>query len=404
VAQKMKLDSLGEELRVLYVAMTRAREKLILTGMIKKPVSEEGTVGRLSFLKIATAKSYLGWLLPVIMGATDTGLFAVRRVTPGQLLAGETVDRVVQMARRRQLAEAIMRGGEPITGTDPTAPPTIDNEMAGGAIERERAALAERFARRYPHEHLARLYSKTTVSELKKATPAAYTSPGEVSSDVFRQRLYEEPEVVPYIPLFMKEQEDITGTVRGSAYHKVMELMDFRAILMAEGTGRSEAMERGERSDVTEKADRLEAIIREQLERAVAGGRLSVEYKEAVRLERIADFMRTPLAQRMMIADRVGQLKKEQPFVLGFSADRLEEGFSAEETIMVEGIIDVFFEEEGMLVVMDYKTDAVKRPEELEERYKKQLDYYAEALERLTGKRVKERVIYSFALAREIVL
>lgn len=101
-----------------------------------------------------------------------------------------------------------------------------------------------------------------------------------------------------------------------------------------------------------------------------------------------------------------GRLYREQPFVYGISAARLqdksrpdgENTFPADETVLIQGIVDVFFEEDDGLVLLDYKTDVIKVPEELVKRYKVQLDYYAEALESLTGKRVKERVLYSFYL------
>ncbi|MCI9329969.1 MAG: hypothetical protein HFH22_09275, partial [Ruminococcus sp.] len=72
------------------------------------------------------------------------------------------------------------------------------------------------------------------------------------------------------------------------------------------------------------------------------------------------------------------------------------------EAILIQGIIDVYFEEDGELVVLDYKTDKVKRAEELKEKYHAQLEYYAEALELLLGKKVKEKLIYSFTLGEEI--
>ncbi len=90
--------------------------------------------------------------------------------------------------------------------------------------------------------------------------------------------------------------------------------------------------------------------------------------------------------------------------MLGLSARELSEEFPEEETVLIQGIIDVYFEEEDGVVVADYKTDAVTRPEELADRYRVQLDYYARALEQLTGKRVKEKLIYSFALQQEIWL
>lgn len=109
----------------------------------------------------------------------------------------------------------------------------------------------------------------------------------------------------------------------------------------------------------------------------------------------------------MAKAARAGKLYKEQPFVLGLSADRLNENFPKEETVLIQGIIDAFFEEEGSYVVVDYKTDAVGRAEELVKRYQTQLDYYAEALEQLSGykgtgegMRTAEKIIYSFKLGR----
>ena len=111
----------------------------------------------------------------------------------------------------------------------------------------------------------------------------------------------------------------------------------------------------------------------------------------------------------MAKAAALGKLYREQPFVLGLPANRLNKTFPVEETVLIQGIIDVFFEEDGKYVVVDYKTDAVKKPEELIERYKTQLDYYAEALVQILGDRMTksgdgsvEKVIYSFGLGKEI--
>ena len=105
----------------------------------------------------------------------------------------------------------------------------------------------------------------------------------------------------------------------------------------------------------------------------------------------------------MARAQQAGKLYREQPFVLGLPANKLGEDLPEEETVLIQGIIDVFFEED-YIVVADYKTDRVETAEELIRRYQVQLDYYAQALERLTGKSVKEKLIYSFALSREIRL
>ena len=112
-----------------------------------------------------------------------------------------------------------------------------------------------------------------------------------------------------------------------------------------------------------------------------------------------------PLFREQPCPAHVSGGRKRQAFpVLGLEASRLGEQFPDSEQVLIQGIIDIFFEEDGKIVVADYKTDAVKTPEELIQRYRVQLDYYAEALYRLTGKEVIQKIIYSFALDREIVV
>ena len=110
-------------------------------------------------------------------------------------------------------------------------------------------------------------------------------------------------------------------------------------------------------------------------------------------LDHILKFLDSAIGRRVQNASRKGLFHAEQPFVMLDEADG---------KTLVQGIIDVFFEEDGELVVLDYKTDRVSSLDELKERYQVQLDYYAKALSQLTGKQVKEKVIYSFALEAEI--
>ena len=104
----------------------------------------------------------------------------------------------------------------------------------------------------------------------------------------------------------------------------------------------------------------------------------------------------------MRDAAKEGRLYKEQPFVLGIDARAVYPEETSGETLLVQGIIDVWFEEKDGIVVLDYKTDRVQSGKELKDRYHVQLDYYAQALERLTGKKVKEKIIYAFSLREEI--
>ena len=99
-------------------------------------------------------------------------------------------------------------------------------------------------------------------------------------------------------------------------------------------------------------------------------------------------------------------LYREQPFVMGISADRLREEYAGDESVLVQGIIDAFFYEEGRIILVDYKTDRVRRRNgsDLVEKYRVQLDYYTEALERMTGRKVSERYIYSVDMQKELIV
>ena len=105
----------------------------------------------------------------------------------------------------------------------------------------------------------------------------------------------------------------------------------------------------------------------------------------------------------MREAAKSDRLWREQPFVIGLDA-KVVYGEEDGELILIQGIIDVYFEENGELVLLDYKTDRVYEAKELVDKYHTQLDYYAKALEQMTCKKVKEKIIYSFTLGKEIVL
>ena len=130
-------------------------------------------------------------------------------------------------------------------------------------------------------------------------------------------------------------------------------------------------------------------------------GRIRKDALQLISVEKIAGFFRSELGMRMCLAAKEGRLKKEQPFVIGIPYEEVykeEDITDSGETVMVQGIIDAYFEEDGQLVLMDYKTDSVKEDvkEELTKRYKAQLMYYGMALSQMTGMPVKEKMIYAF--------
>ena len=361
IQQEIKLENLGEELRVLYVALTRAKEKLILVGCPSqkqlKEVSEDGMLCQkavrradgevLPFYTLIGANSYLHWVVPALMGEdAPVHCWIIGRT---EMEEEEEIEQ-----RSELLARDVLEHWA--TGT------VYDAKL------REHLEVQSQY--HYPYAEEQKLKLKFTVSELKKR---AYLQ--EESGET----VYEEPEVVPLIPQFLQEEEVLTGASRGSAYHKLLELLNY---------------------ELSYDENSLTAMMEElQKER-----KLSDEMVQCIRKADILRFLNSDSGRRMQAAAKRKQLSKEQPFVLGIDAKEIYPDIKGDERILVQGIIDVYFEEDGELVVLDYKTDNVRSAKELRDRYHAQLDYYAQALEQLLQKKVKEKIIYSFTLGEEIII
>jgi ATP-dependent helicase/nuclease subunit A len=215
-----------------------------------------------------------------------------------------------------------------------------------------------------------------TVTELKTLSQVIEMEE-EVSDTLLEQNKMEEA----YIPKFMRQEEKISRTDLGTLYHKVMEKIALDQIHSLE--------------DVTVQLDQL-VHMRQIIHTDVA----------FLNKTKILEFTKTELSQRIWSAHCNHKLFKEQKFVFGIPAKQVYKDSESNELVLVQGIIDAYFEEEDGLVLVDYKTDKVSNQDEnsLIEKYQTQLDYYQAALEQMTGKKVKERVIYSFALGKEIRL
>lgn len=378
LSAKMKEDNLAEELRVLYVALTRAREKLILTAVLDKAdekweLAQMTGQERLTYLDFCEAGSYMDFLLPIL---PKTGI-AVKTLRTEDL-AAEELGEQLRMGDRREQLRLIACGETPLTG-DPE-----ENE-------RKLMHLRERFAYQYPHPGLQKLYTKTTVSELKIAAMA--------EKDEAAFHTFEEKEVVPYIPGFRREQEKVSGAVRGNAFHRVMELLDFMYVFVESGLF-EKCPEDYETYRKRLDAERLKNRLEEFLQRETISLRLTEEYAKAVSLPKILNFLEQELAYRMWRAQEQGLLYREQPFVLGIDAKRLDPDLPEGEKVLIQGIIDVFFIEDGEIVLLDYKTDVIDSLEALWNRYNVQIQYYEEALTKLMQMPVKERILYSFYLEK----
>lgn len=397
IAKQIELENLGEELRVLYVALTRAKEKLILTGTLKDAAEklefyrQQANLSKaadrpLSYLTREGASGYLDWILPAVLSYGDK--YPVRIVEAAELVLDEVEN---QLEQNEDLTERI----EEIEAAD--------TQLVG--------QLKQRFLQRYPYQVDVLRKNKYSVSELKhRAMRERFEAEQEETVPAF----LEEP-VTPTIPLFIQREESVEqetanrGALRGTAVHRVMECYDFAS----------------------------EKSVQEQMEAMEKEEKITADMRALVKEQTVADFVSSETGKRMALAQRGGVLYREKPFVMGFTEEELENyGFGAdsntdsceniyektdsdqekeeqkrirheEDLTLIQGIIDVFWIEKDGIVLLDYKTDRVQQAKELIDRYETQLKLYADALERVFGARklkVKEILIYSFSLEKLITL
>lgn len=346
IQKQIELESLGEELRVLYVALTRAKEKLIMTGTLKNAPEEVLGLARERELcqrgryeSLCGGSSFLDWILQVSAG--ETAPFEMTYVTVESL-----VEKKVQKALETQYDHAALRSKK--------------TEVS--------ESLKEKFEYQYPYQDETNIPGKVSVSELKKAAMEEETL-----------ELFEEPEIVPYIPAFLREERKGSATERGTAYHRIAECMDLSGI-------------------------RHSDQVKERMSVLVQQGKITQSAADTINAYEIYVFCQSNLCKRILKAQKSGNLYKEQPFVIARPAKEISEEYGSSKEVLVQGIMDAYFEESDGIVLIDYKTDHVKDAEELVRRYRKQLEIYAESLEQMTGKKVKERIIYSFCLGKEIVV
>lgn len=390
IRQKTSHENLGEEMRVLYVAMTRAKEKLIMTGSvtdIQKRMEKWVNAAlyqkeTLSYSTLTGASSYLDWVLPVLL-RNPASLEVLEKLEQPPVpyiwkeLMGTAEQRMSGAYTHRAPYEVSVFIAEDLDAADQTHS-TKQSELLDRLLyldteecqdEDTCQYLSNVFQAVYPYEADNQIIGKMSVSELKKLS--------HVSEEEDVAEMYQPETVIPLLPQFREEKTEIVGAARGTVYHGFMENLDFS------------------------RADQLEM----QLEELVTCGKMTREEGEVLHLEDIRRFLQCAAGTEMKQAAERGQLYRERPFVFGVSADTIRPEWNPQETVLVQGIIDVWYlDESDRIVILDYKTDRVRNGMELVEKYRAQLDYYGLALSRMTGKEVREKIIYSFFLGKEIRL
>lgn len=361
IRKKLETDQLGEELRVLYVAMTRAEEKLILTattGDIEKLLQKYPDADApLSGTELQSASCYLDWIMMAEgaeklqrVGATRDVIELFDYTLHDIHLAAEQTA-LNRLRREEKLQQAVS---------------SVD------AASSSYVEAMEDLSYRYPHEAATRLYPKHSVSEIKETAMEAFEEDHARAGREHWHLTVDHSEtdpsgLVPEKPVHYQEK---AGADVGDAYHHALEKYDY----------------------LDPSSD-----FRTQLEQKLPEAEVKL-----INPKRFQAFLQSPLAARFRKAQAADMLYREQHFMKQVPNDYLFPGSDTSEPVILQGIIDAFFIEDGEIVLVDYKSDHVREAETLIGRYQKQLELYAEALEKITGLRVKEKLIYSIILEQAI--
>ncbi len=362
IQRQIELENLGEELRVLYVALTRAKEKLVMVGSGKdldKFLEKWQFDTHMSYSKLTQAGSYGDFVGPRIVKQSlekdkNESLYKMTLYSIEDIVTEEVLEEISRESKKEELLN-------------------WNKNHSLNQSKKEQISSYINFVYFYKEEE--KIKSKLSVSELKRMY--------QKEEDDLSVSLLEEDTLLKqqeaYIPDFAREEEIVTGAGKGNVYHKVMEAFSFKEV-----TGKESLLQ--------------------QLEKMQQTGFLSKEERKVINIRKLSQFFYSNLGKRMIEADKKDMLLKEQPFVIGVPAKEVDNTINSEELVLVQGIVDVYFKEGEELVLVDYKTDRVDTEKQLMERYQSQLNYYKKALEQITGKKVKESRIYSFYLGKEIVV
>ncbi|MCB2290006.1 helicase-exonuclease AddAB subunit AddA [Clostridium sp. CS001] len=375
--KKIKIESLSEEMRVLYVAFTRAKEKLIITGAMKNiernlnrmSSSLEEANEKLGEYEILKAKSYLDWIVPTIIRHSDgKPLRELIEIEDNNVnILNHPANFEVRFWNRDHIVKANSAKEEEEIAASTAE--KLKELQKNEAVCEFAGEIEKRLGFKYKYEKSTKMPTVLTVTELKRKFNIELEE--GTSNNMYMPKLISKPK-------FLEEAKGLTPAEKGTAMHSVVQRLDLTKV-----------------ATVSEINAQIDILIEKRL--------ISSEEGKSVRREKLIKLYQTPLGQRMVKAFEANLLKREVPFHMEISSTdidkSLKEDIYGEEKIMLQGIIDCYFEENGEIILVDYKTDSVKNGEvnSIIEKYKSQLDYYAKALKATLGKQVKESYLYLFS-------
>ena len=350
IQEKVWKDTLEEEMRILYVAMTRAKRKLILTGLIKSEELEAGMRASIQAQKWR-AGSMMDWILPIMAEQfqnTDKIWLKTR------LFSWSDIE---DLFDTREKEEAVF---------------SYRHFMEEYVEGQDSSQIKKAFSHVYPNMEATKWKRKYSVSELKSLSQIAL--PNEESI------VYEPDEEERIIPQFLKEeQEEVGGAAKGTIVHKIMEMLPFAKI-------QTKKQLFDWITDLEQSYPESKQISAKWLYRGIEA------------------FLFSEQGEKIRKMDEAGKVKKELPFTVGLPVSLINQDTEAEDTVVVQGVIDACADMGDHLCLIDYKTDRIKEGEEqqLLDRYGNQMLYYKAALEQILEKRVSEIYLYSFSLKKFI--
>lgn len=415
IRRRGQLELLAEEMRVLYVGLTRPKEKLFLIGTVKdlqKKVSSWAQVQEemeymLPDYVLARGRSYLDWVGPALIrhpGAAKLREMADLGPEASSVLFSDPSVWNVSVLHAEELSLASLGGWEEEEDSTPERKSRLQALMKRKPVDALKdanslveASIGSRLNWQYPFETTTRLAAKTSVSEMKKLL-MMQEQPSEnwMEEKQLRQELAGRPGSGAFTlplqrPKFM-EQQSLTPTERGTVYHTLMQHIP---------------LDRGGVDD---------AVVEETLGMLVERELLTREQAEVIRPEEAGAFFRTEVGERLQNAEWIA---REMPFSYGMPAEEAHRGLLSEqagfagealdligrsvlggETVLIQGVVDCLFRQDGRLVLVDYKTDRVLEHrggvEALADQYRFQLELYAKALKDILHEDISEKWLYFF--------
>jgi len=377
--KKKKMEMLAEEMRVLYVALTRAKEKLYLVSSVKdaeKKLSKwvqsaDNTQWTLNEFDRVSANCFLDWIGPSLVRHKDCEILRGEETSISPLVAEEITAHPSSWIIRLLTSE----DAAGITEETDSIDESLLQKVYAGEPVPVQSHLKERVAAQlswaYPYKYASRHRSKQSVSEVKRQREVfSQEDSGTEFVKKLNGPLFDRPQ-------FMQEKS-LSPAERGTAMHLVMQHVDLKKEITV--------------SSIDEK---MEEMVQKEL--------LTPEQYEVLDPSDVYRFFETDLGQRMILAK---ELRREVPFSFAFPASDIYSDWQGEdETVLIQGIIDCIFWDEKGLVLLDYKTDRItgrfkggiaEAKPILENRYKVQIQMYAKALEQILKKQISERYLFFF--------